>query len=97
MNTGYKIVTKCIAPRLKQVLPSIVHLDQIGYLKGKYIGVNIRLLSDIIDYTDENDIPGIFVFADFEKAFDKIEHNFINRALKYFKFGNDVIRWIDVF
>ena len=97
MNTGYKIVTKCIASRLKQVLPSIVHLDQTGYLKGRYIGVNIRLLSDIIDYTDENDIPGIFVFADFEKAFDKIEHNFINRALKYFEFGNDVIRWIDVF
>ena len=36
-------------------------------------------------------------FADFEKAFDTIEHNFINRALKYFKFGNDIIRWIDVF
>ena len=63
----------------------------------RYIGENIRLLSDIIDYADENDIPGILFFADFEKAFDIIEHNFINRALKYFKFGNDIIRWIDVF
>ena len=40
---------------------------------------------------------GYCFFADFEKAFDTIEHNFINRALKYFKFGNDTIRWIDVF
>ena len=46
---------------------------------------------------DENDISGILFFADFEKAFDTIEHNFINRALKYFKFGNDIIPWIDVF
>ena len=96
-SIDYKIVTKCIASRLKQVLPSLVHPDQTGYLKGRYIGENIRLLSDIIDYADENDIPGIMFFADFEKAFDTIEHNFINRALKYFKFGNDTIRWIDVF
>ena len=43
---------------------------------------------------DENDIPGILFFADFEKAFDTIEHNFIYRALKYFKFGNDIIPWM---
>ena len=97
LNTDYKIVIKCIASRLKQVLSSIAHPDQTGYQKGRYIGENIRLLSDIIDYADENDIPGILFFADFEKAFDTIEHNFINRALKYFKFGNDIIRWIDVF
>ena len=97
MNTDYKIVTKCIASRLKQVLPSIVHPDQTGYLKGGYIGENIRLLSGIIDYADENDISGILFFADFEKTSDTIEHNFINRALKCFKFGNNIIRWIDVF
>ena len=34
LNTDYKIVTKCITSRLKQVLPSIVHPDQTGYLKG---------------------------------------------------------------
>ena len=32
-------------------------------------------------YTDENNIPGILFFADFEKAFDTIETNSINRAL----------------
>ena len=77
MNTDYKIVTKCNASRLKQVLPSIVHPDQTGYLKGRYIGENIRLLSDIIDYADENDFPGILFFADFEKAFDTIENNLL--------------------
>ena len=48
-------------------------------------------------YTVENNIPGILFFADFEKAFDTIETNSINRALKYFKFGNNMIHWIDVF
>ena len=45
----------------------------------------MKLLSDIVKYsTDENDIPGMLVFADFEKAFDTIEHNFFNIALKCF-------------
>ena len=50
LNTDYKIVTKCISSRLKQVLLSIARPDQIGLLKGRYIGENIRLLCDIIDY-----------------------------------------------
>ena len=79
LSTDYKIVTKCNASRLKQVLPSIAHPDQTGYLKGRYIGQNIRLLSDNTDYADENNFPGILFFADFEKAFDTIEHNFFNR------------------
>ena len=69
MNTDYKIVTKCIASGLKQVLRSILHPDQTVYLKGSYIGENIRFLSDIIDYTDENYNPGKLIFSDFENAF----------------------------
>ena len=35
LNTDYKIATRCIASRLKHVLPSVIHSDQTGYLKGK--------------------------------------------------------------
>ena len=55
---NYKIATKRIASRLKHVLPSIINLDQTGYLKRMYIGQNIRLLYHRDD-TDELDIPGL--------------------------------------
>ncbi len=46
MNTDYKIIAKLLASRLKLVLPSIINNDQSGYLKGQYIGQNIRILED---------------------------------------------------
>jgi len=38
-----------------------------------------------------------FIFADFQKAFDRLSHNFIIDCLKYFNFGPDIIKWIKVF
>ncbi len=42
LQTDYKIVAKLLAEKLQNVLPSIIHEDQSGYLKGRYIGQNIR-------------------------------------------------------
>ena len=33
---------------------------------------------------------------DFRKAFDQIEWSFILKALKYFNFGLDFIKWINI-
>ena len=97
LNTDYKIATKCIACRLKKTIPSIINKDQTGYLKGRYIGENIRVIYDIIAYIDENEVPGLLFFADFEKAFDKIDWGFIEKSLKYFNFGTDLVRWVKLF
>ena len=61
---------------MKNILSSIVKCDQTAYVKGRYIGESIHLRSDILEYTEENDISGILFSADFEKAFDSIEHAF---------------------
>ena len=94
LNTDYKILTKCLAMRLHGVLPSIINLDQTGFLKGRYIGENIRTISDIIDYTSLRHQPGIILLLDFEKAFDTIKWSFIINSLKLFNFGPDFIHWI---
>ena len=69
VNIDYKILTKIIAKRLEKVLPKIINPDQTGYVKNQYIGENIRLLSEILSYTEETSIPGIALFLDFMKAF----------------------------
>ena len=42
LNTDYKIATKAIAKRLEAVLPLVINADQTGYIKGRYIGENLR-------------------------------------------------------
>jgi hypothetical protein len=87
LNTIYKIGSGCIANRLKSVLPKLIHEDQTGFLKGRFIGENIRLVYDILNYTEENDIPGMLLLIDFEKAFDSLSWSFVNKTLSLFNFG----------
>ena len=82
---------------MKNILSSIVKCDQTAYVKGRYIGESIRLISEILEYTEENDISGILFSADFEKAFDSIEHAFLFAVLESFGFGPQFIQWVRTF
>ena len=93
-NTDYKIAAKAIANRLKIVIPKIVNNDQTGFIKGCFIGENIRLIEGIINYTATQNIPGQLLFLDFEKAFDTVERSFIWKTLESFNFGSSIINWI---
>ena len=48
LNTIYKLASGSIAKRLKSVLDILVSTDQTGFIAGRYIGENTRLLYDII-------------------------------------------------
>lgn len=88
LNVVYKIASGCIAERIKVHLDKLINTDQTGFIKGRFIGENIRLIYDIIQYTDYKQIPGLLMLIDFEKAFDTISWEFINQTLDFFNFGN---------
>ena len=69
LNVDLKIASKAIAKRIEPTLPNLIHSDQTGFVKGRYIGENIRLISDIMDYTSLQNLPGILTSLDFRKAF----------------------------
>ena len=80
LNCDYKIAAKSIANRIKKFLPNIINNDQTGFLKNRFIGENIRLIESIINHTNMEQIPGLLLFVDFEKAFDSIEWSFIEKT-----------------
>ena len=94
INVDTKIASKCLASRVKKVLSNLIHSDQTAYVKDRYIAESVRLISDILEYTDSNDIEAILFLADFEKAFDSIDHSFLFAVLESFGFGPDFIQWV---
>ena len=97
LNVDLKIAAKAIAKRLEPLLPKLIHPDQTGFVKGRYIGENIRLISDVMEYTKVQNIPGILLSLDFRKAFDSLEWPFIMKTLDDFNFGTDFKRWVSTF
>ena len=96
-NVDAKIASKVIAARIIPVLPDIITSTQREYVKGRFIGEAVRSIIDVMDYTKEQNIPGIILFIDFEKAFDSLDWNFMLKCLNVFGFGPSVIRWIETF
>ena len=94
LNVDYKIASKVIAERIiEHVLPSLIHPDQTGFMKGRYIGQIIiihRLINHIIQQTELQKIPGILLLLDFQKAFDTLEWPFVQNTLNPFNFGKGI-------
>ena len=79
VNVDAKIISKVLAIRIKNVLPSIIHHNQSGFVKDRFIGETV---------------PGLMIFIDFHKAFDSLEWNFIFSCLEAFGFGPEFIWWV---
>ena len=92
-NTDVKILTKILANRVKMVLPDIIHMNQCGCVKGRKIGQGIRLAEDILGILDDKNL---IMFDDKEKAFDRVEWDWIFYVLKKYDFGDYFINWIKI-
>ena len=57
----------------------------------------IRLIYDVLFETKNQNIPGLLLSIDFEKAFDTVSWKFISKTLDYFNFGDSVKKWIKLF
>ena len=77
LNTDYKILSNILANRLKNCLPHLIKSDQKGFMKGRFIGENTRLVYDIMQYLEVHKMPGLLLLIYFEKAFDSVEWKFI--------------------
>ena len=91
LNTDYKLALKIITERLKKVMPSIVHQDQTCGVS------NLHLVRDVQDFIDKTNEPAILVTLDQEKAFDRVDHEFMLHVLCKFGLGPFFCHWVEIF
>jgi hypothetical protein len=88
-NFKFKIISKILADRLAQILPSIISNEQKGFIKGRHIKDCICLSSEVINLLHKKSFGGsLAVKIDIAKAFDTIDWTFLINVLKAFGFNN---------
>ena len=95
-NTDYKLLSKVLANRLQKVIKKLISINQVGYVAGRSINDHIRLIDDIINLSNIDDLPGIAVSLDFQKAFDMVSKKAILTTLKRFNFGNTFTSYVSM-
>ena len=82
LSHTYKIFTRLLQLRIERKLDENQPREQAGFRKGFSTVDHIHTLNQLIEKTDEHNIPLVIGFIDYEKAFDSIEHFAIIDALR---------------
>ena len=97
LSSIYKLMSGVIANRLRNTLDTIISNTQTGFLSGRQISDNTRLIYDLMHIAENKKIAGMLMLIDFEKAFDSISWNFLYNTLLFFGFSQSFIKWIKMF
>ncbi len=94
LNTDYKIMTRVLAMRIAAVAGTLIHRDQAGFVPGRQIFTHIKLSQMMIAYAEAEEVNGMIVALDQEKAYDRIDHAYLWDALKAYGFPEAFIRTV---
>jgi hypothetical protein len=94
LNYSLKFLTKLLANKLQLVILKVVHENQYGFIKGRTIQDCLSWAFQFLHIYHKSKKEIVLLKLDFEKAFDKIEHEVILQVLRHKGFSAKWINWI---
>ncbi len=93
LNLDCKLFSKVLATRMSTVLEDVIHLDQACAVPGRKITDSLVLTRDTIFYARDRNIRLVVLNLDFEKAFDRVSHQYLFQVLQKMGFPKRFIAW----
>ena len=87
LSVFYKLASCAITQRIKPAVESIVGKQQKAYINKNSIGSCIVNLVNKMHHVNKAKKIALILLIDFKKAFDSIDHSFMETVLKTLGFG----------
>ena len=95
-NTLYKIIAKVLVNRMRPILQRLIHPCQSAFVPNRAIHDNILVAHEIMNkfrhYKGKKGFVALKI--DMEKAYDRIEWDFLLACLRQLGFNNTWVKWI---
>ena len=92
----YKILTKLLTNRLLPTLDEIISIEQSAANPNRTIYNNLFTITDLIEYSKKKKIPNYILNFDQEKAFDKVDRNYMFKYLEKINYPKEYIEFIKI-
>lgn len=94
-NVIYKVISKLLANRMKNILPLFISLNQSAFVKDTLLMENVLLASELVkSYHKDTVSERCAVKIDISKAFDYIQWSFLLSVLAALNFPENFVLWI---
>jgi len=90
----YKIISKVLANRIKNVLPKVIDSSQYAFIKGRGLMDNILVANEVMEECRHKKKGLAIVKVDYEKAYDSINWDFLYYMLNKLGFCDRWVGWI---
>lgn len=95
VNCSFKLISKILTHRLSPIMSRIIDDSQSAFLPHRYILDNVLLGQEVIHYSKQHQQQGVIIKVDFEKAYDKINWEYLIEVLISRGFSYKWICWIE--
>lgn len=94
MQVDVKALSKVLTFRLQRCISKLIHQDQKAFVKGRSLHHHVRYLSDLQNLCTERDETAFAMFLDFEKAYDRVDWDFMFKILHKMGCGSSFVDWV---
>jgi Reverse transcriptase (RNA-dependent DNA polymerase) len=94
LNCSYKIITRVLTTRLEGVLGRLIQPTQTAFLKERFIMDGVVTAQEILYYSHMNNDIRVLIKLDFEKAFDRLNWDYLLETFSHKNFPTQWIQWI---
>ena len=94
INCSFKIISKALNNRLIKICDRLISSNQTAFIKGRYILEIVVAAHEIIHEVVKRKEAGLILKLDYEKAYDKVNWDFLEEVLISRGFGLRWTNWI---
>jgi hypothetical protein len=95
LNADLKIVAKVMVLRFGPAMDTVIDSTQTAFVPGRDIADNVLLHLEEIDYVQEQQgQQGCILFLDFEKAYDRLDRDWLFGCMETMQFPSSSMRWV---
>ncbi|GME70511.1 unnamed protein product [Ambrosiozyma monospora] len=97
ISSTARLFSKILVNRIQRVFARIISPDQQGFISGRSSHNNIQRLQQVVDCIKsepEAHAQSTILQLDFQKAFDRVNHDFLEKRLKEIKMPGNIINGI---
>ena len=91
----YKLFTRVLQKRMEKILDANQPREQAGFRKGFATTDHLHSINQVIEKSNEFNLPLCIAYIDYEKAFDSVEHEVIFQALRNIGINESYINIIE--